>query len=356
MSQIGIQKTFDIGDGRTITIETGKLAKQADGSVVVKMGKTMLLATVVSAPEAKPGVDFMPLTVDYQEKFASTGRIPGSFFRREARLSDYEVLISRLVDRALRPLFPEDYHADTQVLIYLISGDTNFLPDCLAGFAASAALAVSDVPFNGPVSEVRVSRINGQFVINPNIDQMEQSDIDMIVAANENDILMVEGEMKEVSEADMLGAITFAHEAIKRQITAIKELAAMAGKGQTKREYSHETHDEALREAIKTATYDKVYAVAASGNPNKSERRDAFRAIFKEYWETLPEEERTADKEKLAKTYFHDVEYVAVRRAVLDEGKRLDAKQPTSARSGVKWITSLPHTAPLFSPAVKRSR
>src|SRR3954468_21113802 len=226
MSLNVIKKVIDLGDGRTIEIETGKLAKQADGSVVIKMGDTMLLATVVSSLEAKEGVDFLPLSVDYQEKYASTGRIPGGFLRREARLSDYEVLISRLVDRALRPMFPEDYHSDTQVMISLISSDKNIMPDCLAGLAASAAIAVSDIPFNGPISEVRVGRINGQFVANPTIEQMKESDIDMIIAATEKDILMVEGETKEISELDMIEAIKFAHVAIKKMIGAINELAA----------------------------------------------------------------------------------------------------------------------------------
>ncbi|HEU4717925.1 MAG TPA: polyribonucleotide nucleotidyltransferase [Bacteroidia bacterium] len=330
--KLGIQKTFDIGDGRTITIETGKLAKQADGSVVVRFGNTMLLATVVSAPEAKAGVDFMPLTVDYREMFAAAGRIPGSFFKREAKPSDLEILVSRLVDRALRPLFPDDYHAETQVLIYLISSDKTILPDCMAGLAASAALAVSDVPFNGPISEVRVARIDGKFMINPTIEQMKLSDIDMIVAANENDIVMVEGEMKEISEADMLGAIKFAHEAIKLQIAAIRELAAMVEKSKTKREYSHETHKEELREKVKASTYDKALAVAKKGNPNKHERSDAFKAVFEEFWNSLPEEEQTDENKSLAKTYYHDVEKEAVRRMILDDRTRLDGRGLTNIR------------------------
>lgn len=330
--KLGIQKTFDIGDGRTITLETGKLAKQADGSVVVRFGNTMLLASVVSAPEAKAGVDFMPLTVDYREMFASTGRIPGNFFKREAKPSDLEILTSRLVDRALRPLFPDDYHAETQVLIYLISSDLTILPDCLAGLAASAALAVSDVPFNGPISEVRVGRIDGNFVINPTIEQMKVSDIDMIIAAGEKDIVMVEGEMKEVSEADMLNAIKFAHEAIRRQIAAIKELAAEVATSKTKRAYSHETHNEELRAKVKAATYEKAYAVARKANPNKHERSDAFKAVFKEFWESLSEEERTDENEKLAKTYYHDVEKEAVRRMILDEKIRLDGRGTSDIR------------------------
>ncbi|GAB4134641.1 MAG: polyribonucleotide nucleotidyltransferase [Bacteroidia bacterium] len=323
--QLGITKTFDIGDGRTITLETGKLAKQADGSVVVKFGNTMLLATVVSAPEAKPGVDFMPLTVDYREMFAAAGRIPGSFFKREAKPSDTEILVSRLVDRAMRPLFPEDYHADTQVLIYLISSDKTILPDCLAGFAASAAIAVSDVPFNGPISEVRVGRINGKFVINPTIDQMKESDIDMIIGANEKDIVMVEGEMKEISEADMLEAIKFAHEAIKIQIKAIKELAEMAGKS-AKRTYSHETHHEDLRAKVKSFCYEKAYQAARQCNPNKSARKEAFKAVFEEFWNSLPVEEQTDENKTFAAKYYHDVEKEAVRRMILDERIRLDGR------------------------------
>ncbi len=324
--QLGISKSFDLGDGRTITVETGKLAKQADGSVVVKMGNTMLLATAVSAPEAKPGVDFMPLTVDYREMFASTGRIPGSFFRREAKLTDAEVLSSRLVDRALRPLFPEDYHADTQVLIYLISSDKSINPDCLAGFAASAAIAVSDIPFNGPISEVRVGRIDGKFILNPTLAEMEQSDIDMMVAGSAKDIMMVEGEMKEVSETDMLEAIKFAHEGIRKMITAINELAAMVEKSKVKRTYSHETHNEELREKVKAATYDKVYAVAMKKNPNKSQRKDDFKAVFDEFWASLTPEEQTDENKTLAKRYYHEVEYYAIRNMVLNERVRLDGR------------------------------
>jgi polyribonucleotide nucleotidyltransferase len=262
-----ISKTFDIGDGRTITIETGKLAKQADGSVIVKMGNTVLLATVCSKAEAAENVDFMPLTVDYQERYASAGRWPGGFFRREARPSDYEVLISRLIDRALRPLFPDDYHADTQVLVYLMSHDPEILPDSLAALAASSALAVSDIPFNGPISEVRVGRINGKLILNPTPKQLEESDIDIIVAANEKDINMMEGQMKEISEADMLEALKFAHDHIKIQVKAQQELAAMVGKA--KREYSHEVNDEELRAAILAFSYDKCYQISAEGNPSK---------------------------------------------------------------------------------------
>lgn len=349
--KLGIQKTFDIGDGRMITLETGKLAKQADGAVVVTFGNTMLLATAVSNPDAKPGVDFMPLTVDYREMFASTGRIPGSFFRREAKLSDLEVLTSRLVDRALRPLFPDDYHADTQVLVYLISSDKTIMPDCLAGFAAAAALAVSDIPFNGPISEVRVGRIGGQFVINPTIEQMKESDVDMIIAATAKDILMVEGELKEVSEADMLEAIKFAHTAIKKMIGAINELASEVEKSKTKRTYSHETNNEELRAKIQKECYDKVYAVARKANPNKHERKADFKKVFEEFWDSLLEEEKTDEKLAHAKKYYHDVEKEAVRNMILDERIRLDGRGLTDIRPIWSEVNYLPmaHGSAVFT-------
>lgn len=349
--QLGISKSFDLGDGRTITVETGKLAKQADGSVVVKMGNTMLLATAVSAPDAKSGVDFMPLTVDYREMFASTGRIPGSFFRREAKLSDSEVLSSRLVDRALRPLFPDDYHADTQVLIYLISSDKTIMPDCLAGFAASAAIAVSDIPFNGPVSEVRVGRVDGKFILNPTIEQMTTSDVDMMVAANAKDIMMVEGEFKEVSEADMITAIKFAHEGIKIMINAINELAAEIQKSKVKRTYSHETNNEELREKIKVACYDKVYAVACKANPDKHGRKADFKAVFEEFWATLTPEEQTDANKTLAKKYYHDVEKDAIRNMVLDTRVRLDGRGLSDIRPIWSEIDYLPmaHGSAIFT-------
>ncbi|MCC7301635.1 MAG: polyribonucleotide nucleotidyltransferase [Bacteroidia bacterium] len=344
-----ISHTIDLGDGRTVILETGKLAKQADGAVVLRCGNTMLLATAVSAKNAKDGVDFMPLTVDYQEKFAATGRYPGGFFKREAKLSDYEVLICRLVDRALRPLFPDNYHADTQVMISLISGDRNQLPDCFCCLAASAALELSDIPFNGPISEVRVSRINGEFRINPTISDMENSDIDMIVAASEKDIVMVEGEMKEIAEHDMIAAIKFAHEAIRKQIFAIKEFAKKAGKGK-KREYSHETHDETLREKVKKELYAKAYAVAQSANPNKSERKEAFGKALEEFLSSYSEEER-AKVESLAKRYYHDVEKDAMRNAVLDKGVRLDGRKTTDIRPIWCEVDYLPsaHGSALFT-------
>ncbi len=295
--QLGTTHSFDIGDGRIVTLETGKLAKQADGAVVVKLGDTMILATIVSNKEAKEGVDFLPLTVDYQEKYASSGRFPGGFFRREAKLSDYEVLISRIVDRAMRPLFPEDYHADTQLMLSLISSDRKTMPDALVGLAASAAVAVSDIPFNGPISEVRVGKIDGKLVLNPDIDQLAISTIDMIVAASAKDIVMVEGEMSEISEKEMLEAIQFGHAAIKVQINAINEFAKKAGL-KPKREYCHEVNDADLKEKVSKATFDKVYAVAKTGNPNKNERKAAFKAILDEYKLTFTEEELETTKLK----------------------------------------------------------
>ena len=348
MSQIGIQHSFDLGDGRIVTLETGKLAKQADGAVVVKLGATMILATVVSNKEAKDGVDFLPLTVDYQEKYAATGRFPGGFFRREAKLSDYEVLISRIVDRAMRPLFPEDYHADTQIMLSLISSDRKTMPDALVGLAASAAVAVSDIPFNGPISEVRVGKIDGKLVINPDIDQLALSTIDMIVAASATDITMVEGEMSEISEAEMLEAIKFAHEAIKVQINAIKEFVVKAG-SKAKREYCHEKHDLELKDAVAKATYDKVYAVAKAGNPNKNERKEAFKAILTEYKATFSEEE-LKEKEALINTYYHGVEYDAVRQATLDTQSRLDGRKTTQIRPIWSEVSYLPgaHGSAIF--------
>lgn len=348
MSQIGIQHSFDLGDGRIVTLETGKLAKQADGAVVVKLGATMILATVVSNKEAKDGVDFLPLTVDYQEKYAATGRFPGGFFRREAKLSDYEVLISRIVDRAMRPLFPEDYHADTQIMLSLISSDRKTMPDALVGLAASAAVAVSDIPFNGPISEVRVGKIDGKLVINPDIDQLALSTIDMIVAASAHDITMVEGEMSEISEAEMLEAIKFAHEAIKVQINAINEFVIKAG-SKPKREYCHEKHDLELKDAVAKATYDKVYAVAKAGNPNKNERKEAFKAILTEYKATFSEEQ-LKEKEALINTYYHGVEYDAVRQATLDTQSRLDGRKTTQIRPIWSEVGYLPgaHGSAIF--------
>lgn len=347
MSLNVIKKVIDLGDGRTIEIETGKLAKQADGSVVIKMGDTMLLATVVSSQEAKEGVDFLPLSVDYQEKYAATGRIPGGFLRREARLSDYEVLISRLVDRALRPLFPSDYHADTQVMISLISADKDIMPDCLAGLAASAALAVSDIPFNGPISEVRVAKIDGQLVINPTLSQLERATLEFIVAGSEHDINMVEGESKEIQEAELVEAIKFAHTAIKLQCLAQKELTIEVGKTE-KRVYSHENSNEDLKKAIYAATYDQVYAIASSASA-KDERSAKFKEVRDAYIATLGEIDDVT--KFLAKKYYHDVEYDAIRNLVLDEGKRLDGRTTTQIRPIWSEVGYLPsaHGSAVFT-------
>ncbi|NDW13038.1 polyribonucleotide nucleotidyltransferase [Bacteroides sp. 214] len=325
-----IVKTIELGDGRTITLETGKLAKQADGAVMLRMGKTMMLATVVAAKDATPGVDFMPLQVEYKEKFASFGRFPGGFTKREGRASDYEILTSRLVDRALRPLFPDNYHADVFVNITLYSADGVDIPDALAGLAASAALAVSDIPFNGPISEVRVARIDGKFVVNPTFEQLEKADIDVMVAATMDNIMMVEGEMKEVSEAELLEAMKVAHEAIKVHCKAQMELMEEVGKT-VKREYNHEVNDEELRQRIHEACYDKAYAIAASGNKNKHERHDAFVAVCDEFKASMTEEE-LAEKAGLVARYYHDVEKEAMRRSILDEGKRLDGRTTTEIR------------------------
>ncbi|MEN6502359.1 MAG: polyribonucleotide nucleotidyltransferase [Tenuifilaceae bacterium] len=322
------KKTIELGDGRTITLETGKLARQAHGSVVLTMGKTMLLATVVSAQEAKEDADFMPLSVDYKEKFAASGRFPGGFFKREAKPSDYEVLIARLVDRALRPLFPDDYHAETFVTINLISAEKEIMPDALAGLAASAALAVSDVPFHGPISEVRVARVNGKLLINPSFQQLEEADIDMIVGATYDNILMVEGELKEVSEDEMLEAIKFAHEAIKPQCLAQMELAKEIGV--VKRTYCHEVNDEQLKASLKEFCYDKVYSIAKSMLP-KQERTAAFEAIKQSFMETIPEEERES-KEVMVNRYYHAVEKEAMRNMILNEGVRLDGRKTNEIR------------------------
>ncbi|HAH56593.1 MAG: polyribonucleotide nucleotidyltransferase [Lentimicrobium sp.] len=321
----GIVKTFDIGDGRTISIETGKLAKQADGAVVVKMGNTMLLATVVARKEAGENVDFMPLTVEYREKYAAAGRFPGGFFKREARPSDYEILIARLVDRALRPLFPDDFHAETQVIISLISSDDNILPDALAGLAASAALAVSDIPFQGPISEVRVARIDGKFVVNPPTSELEKADIDLMVAASMDNIMMVEGEMKEVGENELIEAIKFAHEHIKIQCQAQLELAAMVQKAAVKREYSHETNDAELKEKLHQFAYNRIVEIASQASA-KHERSDAFSAIKEEFIATLSEEE-AKEKAFMISRYYHDIEKEAVRNVILDKRQRLDGRK-----------------------------
>ncbi len=349
MSQIGITHSFDSGNGQIITLETGKLAKQADGSVVVKVGNTMILATIVSNKDAKEGVDFLPLTVDYQEKYASAGRFPGGFFKREAKLSDYEVLISRIVDRALRPQFPDDYHADTQLMLSLLSSDGETMPDALVGLAASAAIAVSDIPFNGPISEVRVGKIDGKLYINPTKTQLLTSTIDMIVAGSATDIAMVEGEMSEASEEEMLEAIKFAHEAIKLQIKAINEFAEKAGL-KTKREYNHETNDAELKAKVHKETYDAVYAAAKKLDGNKHNRKANFKAPLEEFKKQYSPEELKL-KESLINKYYHDVEYDAVRRMAIDEKVRLDGRKTTDIRAiwaEVGYLPS-PHGSAVFT-------
>ena len=343
-----IKKTIALPDGREITLETGKLAKQADGAVELRMGNTMLLATVVSAKEAGEGVDFMPLQVEYKEKYASFGRYPGGFLKREGRASDYEILTSRLVDRVLRPLFPDNYHADTFVNLTLYSTDGVDIPDALTGLAASAAIAVSDVPFNGPISEVRVARVDGQFVIDPTFDQLEKADMELMVGATYDNIMMVEGEMDEVSETDLLNALKAAHEAIRTQCKAQIELAEAVGRA--KREYCHEVNDEELRKDVHDKCYAKAYAIAQAGSADKHWRQDSFDAICKEYIESLPEEERD-EKTPLVKRYYHDVEREAVRRCILDEGVRLDGRKTTDIRPiwcEVDYIPG-PHGSAVFT-------
>jgi len=344
-----VTKTITLGDGRTISIETGKLAKQADGSVMVRMGNTMLLATVCSAQDAVPGTDFMPLSVDYKEKFSAFGRYPGGFLRREGRASDYEILVSRLVDRALRPLFPDDFHAETFVTVTLFSSDGEDMPDALAGLAASAALAVSDVPFNGPISECRVARINGEFVINPTFVQLVEADMEIMVAATIDNIMMVEGEMKEVSEDDLLSAMKVAHEAIKVQCQAQLELMEAAGKT-VKRVYCHEENDEDLKKDVWSKTYDKVYVVAASCNTDKHSRVANFKSIKEEYVAAL-EPDVAAAKKGLIGKYYHEVEKEAMRRSILDEGKRLDGRKTTEIRPIWSEVDYLPgaHGSAVFT-------
>ena len=343
-----ITKTCQLPDGREITIETGKLARQADGAVVLRMGNTMLLATVVAATDAKEGADFLPLSVDYQEKFASTGKIPGGFLRREAKLSDYEILISRLVDRAIRPLFPDDFHAEVQVNIQLISGDENALPDSLAAFAASAALSVTDIPFQGPISEVRVARVDGQFLINPPLAMKEKADIDLIVAASIDNILMVEGEAKEVSEADMLEALKRAHEAIITQCKLQLELTEATGKMQ-KRTYEHEVKDETLRQELHSLLYDKVYSVARQQIPNKKLRGELFGKILEDYMASLPED--TTVNKDLVKKYYKEINKKACRELVLNEKVRLDGRKTNEIRPIWSEVNYLPsaHGSAVFT-------
>lgn len=331
MSNTGISKTFDLGDGKIISLETGRLARQAGGAVVVKMDNTMLLATVVASQEPVEGQDFLPLSVDYREKYSATGRFPGGFYKREARPSDYEILIARLVDRALRPLFPDNYHYETQVIITLISGDKNNSPDAFAALAASSALTISDIPFNGPISEVRVVRINEAYVINPEISQLEMADIDLIVAATMDNIIMVEGEMREVPEAAVLTALEVAHKAIRIQCRAQLDLLSRLEEPVIKRTVDAADDDPALLEALKEATYDKVYTVAKSGLATKQGRNQAFDAIKKEFLETLPEEEKET-KAPLVEHYFEEIHKEAIRKMVLKERVRLDGRRPDEIR------------------------
>jgi polyribonucleotide nucleotidyltransferase len=325
-----IKKTIELSDGRTIEIETGKLAKQADGSAVVKMGGTMLLATVTAATEVKEGTDFLPLQVDYREKYYAAGRFPGGFLKRESRPDDYEILISRLVDRPIRPLWPADFHLEVFVNVMLISAEKDIQPDALAGLAASAALASSDLPFQGPISEVRVCRIDGQFVINPGFKAMERADLELMVAATEENIMMVEGEMKEVSEHDMLEAIKFAHEEIKRHCRVQKEMMHELGTDVNKRDYPHDVEDEDLQKAVHEACYGRCYETAKAALP-KHERADAFEAIKADFLATIPEEE-LEEKTPLVERYYHDVEKEAMRNLILDEGRRLDGRATDEVR------------------------
>ena len=351
-----ITKTVSLPDGRTISIETGKLAKQADGAVMLRLNNTMLLATVCGAKDAVPGTDFMPLQCDYKEKYAAAGRFPGGFTKREGRASDYEILTSRLVDRALRPLFPSNYHAEVYVNITLHSADGVDMPDALAGFAASAALACSDIPFEGPISEVRVARIDGEYVVDPTFEQLESADMDIMVGATEENIMMVEGEMKEVSEADLLQALKVAHEAIKPMCRLQKELMKELGTD-VKREYCHEVNDEELREQVKQECYAPAYAIAEAGDHDKHQREEAFDKIREDFKERYAEAhadltpDELEEKNTLIDRYYHDVERDAMRRCILDEGKRLDGRATTDIRPIWCEIDPLPgpHGSAIFT-------
>ncbi len=321
---IGTKKSMFTG-GKEISVETGKLAKQADGSVVVRMGDTMLLATVVAAHEAKEGVDFLPLTVDYREKYSAAGRFPGGFFRREARPSETEILVMRLVDRALRPLFPDDYHAEVQLMIQLLSYDGIHNPDALCGFAASAAIAVSDIPFNGPMSEVRVGRVNGAYILNPTMAEMAESDIDVVIAGTMKDINMLEGEMQEISEAELVEVFKIAHEAIKEQCQFQLDLGATIATANPKREYSHEAHNEEVKNKVYELAMDKCKAVAAMGLANKAKRTELFEEIKAEVKASFTAEE-LAEVGKFISPYFSEVKKKAVRWVMLNERKRLDGR------------------------------
>ena len=351
-----ITKKVSLPDGREISIETGKLAKQADGAVMLRMGNTMLLATVCAAKDAVPGTDFMPLQVEYREKYAAAGRFPGGFTKREGKASDEEILTCRLVDRALRPLFPSNFHAEVYVNVILFSADGVDMPDALAGFAASAALAASDIPFDGPISEVRVARINGEFVINPTFEQLKSADMDLMVGATEENIMMVEGEMKEVSEQDLLSALKAAHEAIKPQCRLQKELMKELGTD-VKREYCHEVNDDDLREEVRKACYDKCYEITKEGSRDKHAREDAFMEIRDSFKEAYAEahadlsEEELEEKNAMIDRYYNDVERDAMRRCVLDEGTRLDGRKTTDIRPIWCEVSPLPgpHGSAIFT-------
>ena len=346
-----ITKKMSLPNGKEISIETGKLAKQADGSVVVRMGDTMILATAVANVDVRDGVDFMPLTVDYREKFASTGKFPGGFLKREARPSDEEILTMRLVDRALRPLFPGDYHAETQVMMQLMSSDKENMPDALACLAASACLAVSDIPFNGPVSEVRIVRIDGEFSINPTFEEMKSADMDMMIAGTLDSIVMVEGEMNEVSEAEMLEAIKVAHVVIKEQCQLQLDIASEVAKANPKREYSHETHNEELRKSIYDFSYQRCYDVAKQGLADKHKRAELFGAIKEDFKATMSEEDMT-EFGFLVGQYFKSAQKEAVRRVVLDEKIRLDGRKTTEIRpisSEAGYLPGFVHGSALFT-------
>ncbi len=351
-----ITKTVSLPDGRTISIETGKLAKQADGAVMLRMNNTMLLATVCAAKTAQPGTDFMPLQCDYKEKYSAAGRFPGGFTKREGRAGDYEILTSRLVDRALRPLFPSDYHCEVYVNITLFSADGVDMPDALAGFAASAALAASDIPFEGPISEVRVARINGEYVVNPTFDQLKEADMDIMVGATEDNIMMVEGEMDEVPENALLEALKVAHEAIKPMCQLQKELSKELGTD-VKREYDDEVNDEELRQQVKDECYQPAYAIAEAGDHDKHQREEAFTKIredFKERYAAAHPElsaDELEEKNSLVDRYYHDVERDAMRRCILDEGKRLDGRKTTDIRPIWCEVSPLPmpHGSAIFT-------
>ncbi len=344
-----VSKTIDLGDNRPITIETGKLAKQADGSVVVRQGDTMLLAAVVASPDAKDGVDFLPLTVEYREKYAAAGRFPGGYFKREARPYDDEILVARLIDRALRPMFPDDFHAEVQVVVNLISADNENMSDSLAGLAASAALAVSNIPFNGPISEVRVARVDGKFILNPTWSQLQASDLELMVAGSEDSIVMVEGEMKEASEEEMIAALEIAHEAIKKQCAAQREMASQVKKSLVKREYNHEPKNEELKKQIWDECYEKYYDAAKTPS-DKHQRADNFHTIEAAFNERFSDEEKAANKFLIGK-YHHDCIKDAMRNMILNEGIRLDGRNTTQIRPIWSEIDYLPgaHGSAVFT-------